>query len=102
MLGWIERCKWALRCLIRQVAFLIKQIVANSKQVRVVIFASGGILMLANLGKAVQASLQAVICFLILWMSVSIAALGAFTISIICWRLGEFVWDVFGKSRWLG
>ena len=57
--------------------------------------------MLKNLFAAIEAMLRAVIYLLILLMGLAMAGLGAYTILFLSLRIGQFLWVLILKDKWL-
>lgn len=57
--------------------------------------------MLKKLFEAVEAMLRAVIYLLVLLMGLAMAALGAYAIIFLAIRIGQFLWVLIFKSKWL-
>jgi len=57
--------------------------------------------MLKKLFEAVEAMLRAVIYLLILLMGLAMAALGAYTILFLSLRIGQFLFELIFKEKWL-
>lgn len=57
--------------------------------------------MLKNFFAAVEAMLRSVIYLLILLMGLAMAALGAYTILFLALRFGQFLFELFGREKWL-
>ena len=58
--------------------------------------------MLKNLFQFLEALLNALAYLMVLFMAGALAGLGAFVIGTLTYRFGQFIWDIFGKNRWLG
>jgi len=57
--------------------------------------------MLKKFLDAVETMLRAVIYLLILLMGLALAALGAFTITFLSIRIGQFLFELLGRRSWL-
>lgn len=57
--------------------------------------------MLKKLFEAVEAILRAVIYLLILLMGLALASLGAYTIMFLALRIGQFLFELIFKEKWL-
>ena len=57
--------------------------------------------MLKRLFEVMEAMLRAVIYLLILLMGLAIAGLGAYTILFLSLRVGQLLWELLFKRRWL-
>jgi len=69
--------------------------------IRPLIFISGVSEMLKKLFEAVEAILRAVIYLLILLMGLALASLGAYTIMFLALRIGQFLFELIFKEKWL-
>jgi len=58
--------------------------------------------MLKNLYQFLEALLNALTYLMVLFMAVALAGLGAFVIGTLAFRMGQFIWAIFGKNRWYG
>ena len=57
--------------------------------------------ILKGLFEAVEATMRAVIYLLVLLMGLAMAALGAYTIIFLAIRVGQFLWVLIFKEKWL-
>lgn len=57
--------------------------------------------MLKKLFEAVEATMRAVIYLLVLLMGLAMATLGAYTIIFLTIRIGQFLWVLIFKEKWL-
>ena len=57
--------------------------------------------MLKKLFEAVEATLRAVCYLLVLLMGVAIATLSSYTIIFLAIRIGQFLWVLIFKDKWL-
>ena len=57
--------------------------------------------MLRRLFEICEAMLRATTYMMVLLVGLSVACLGAFTIIFLSMRIGQFLWDLFLKGRWL-
>ena len=65
------------------------------------VFESGANEMLKGLFDAVEAMLRAVMYLLILLMGAAVTALGAFITFFLAYRIGQFLYVLILKGRWL-
>jgi len=65
------------------------------------IFKPGVPEMLKSLFQAIESILRASIYFLILVMGLSIAGLGTYTIIFFSIRMGQFLYELLFKNKWL-
>lgn len=80
---------------------LPKGIRQDVERIRPLIFESGVMEMLKKLFEAVEAMLRAVIYLLILLMGLAMASLGAYTIMFLALRIGQFLFELIFKEKWL-
>jgi len=80
---------------------LTKGIPIEVKRIRELIFKVGITDMLKNIFAGIEAMLRAVIYLLILLMGISIAGLGTFAILFLALRIGQFLWVLILKEKWL-
>ena len=57
--------------------------------------------MVKNVFEALEAMLRAVIYLLILLMGLALAALGAYLIMFLSIRIGQFLYELLLKEKWL-
>jgi len=81
--------------------FLLRGIKQEIKKIRPLIFESGVMEMLKKLFEAVEATMRAVIYLLVLLMGLAMAALGAYTIIFLTIRVGQFLYELILKNKWL-
>ncbi|MCD4831691.1 MAG: hypothetical protein K8R02_07805 [Anaerohalosphaeraceae bacterium] len=79
---------------------LIKAIV-EIKKTKELIFDTGVNKMLKKLFEAIEAIFRAAIYLLILLMGLSVAALGSYTIIFLSIRLGQFLFELLFREKWL-
>ena len=80
---------------------LVKGVLANTNKVRELIFKVGITDMLKNIFAGIEAMLRAVIYLLILLMGLALAGLGAYAILFLALRIGQFLWVLILKEKWL-
>ena len=80
---------------------LITAVLANVKRIRELIFKVGIPEMLKNIFAAIEAMLRAVIYLLILLMGLALSGLGAYTILFLALRIGQFLYELIFKDKWL-
>ena len=97
----MERISSAIRELVSIAYFLPCGIKQEIGKIRALILESGVPEMLKKLFEAAEAMLRAVIYLLILVMGLSSASLGAYTILLLAFRIGEFLWEAIFKEAWL-
>lgn len=79
----------------------VKGVLTNTKKVRELIFKVGITDMLKNIFAGIEAMLRAVIYLLILLMGIAIAGLGSYTILFLALRIGQFLYELIFKEKWL-
>lgn len=57
--------------------------------------------MIQSIFQAIEASCRAVIYLLILVAGLAMASLGAYTIILLAFRIGQFLWTLIFKEAWL-
>lgn len=57
--------------------------------------------MLKRLFEAVEATMRAVIYLLVLLMGQAMVALGAYTIIFLTIRVGQFLYELIFKNKWI-
>jgi len=97
----MENIALVLRWCIRRGSNLAKGIPIEVKKIREVIFKLGITDMLKNIFAGIEAILRAVIYLLILLMGLAIAGLGSYTILFLALRIGQFLYELIFKEKWL-
>jgi hypothetical protein len=97
----IENIKLTLTRLITDAGNLLKGIKHETEKIKPLIFKCGVMQMLKKLFEAVEAAIRAAIYLLVLLMGLAIAALGAYTIIFLTIRVGQFLWVLIFKNKWL-
>ena len=80
---------------------LLVKAIAEIQKTKELIFHSGVNGMIKKIFEAVEAMFRAVIYLLILLMGLAIAGLGAYTILFLSLRIGQFLFELIFKERWL-
>jgi hypothetical protein len=70
-------------------------------RIKTLILYTGGINMLKNLFDAVEALVRAVIYTLVLVIGLTAAALGAFIVIFLAFRIAQFLWVLIFRQAWL-
>jgi hypothetical protein len=86
---------------VRYIVVLLAEIRHETNKVKLLTFKSGVTEMLKNIFEAVEAMLRAVIYLLILLMGLAMASLGAYTILFLALRIGQFLFELIFKEKWL-
>lgn len=97
----MEKLKPAIRKWISISYFLLCGMRHEIRKIGPLIFKSGVMDMLKRLFEAVEATIRAVTYLLVLLMGVAIAALGSYTIIFLAIRIGQFLWVLIFKEKWL-
>jgi fatty acid desaturase len=97
----IEGIKLTLTRWITGAGNLLKGIKQETKRIKPLIFETGVMQMLKKLFVAVEAAIRAAIYLLVLLMGLAIAALGAYTIIFLTIRVGQFLWVLIFKDKWI-
>jgi len=97
----MENIKLVLAQLILRTIDLLQEIAAETRKIKPLIFESGVTEMLKNFFEAVEAMIRAVIYLLILLMGLAMASLGAYTIMFLALRIGQFLFELIFKEKWL-
>jgi len=95
----------AFRSVLREQAYRAKKRLRQARQeilsIKPLIFESRIPAMINKIFQAIEASLRAATYLLILIMGLSIAGLGAFTILFLAIRIGQFLYTLIFKDKWL-
>jgi len=97
----MENIALVLHWCIRRGNDLMKGIPTEVKRTRELIFKLGITDMLKNIFAGTEAMLRAVIYLLILLMGLAIAGLGSYTILFLSLRIGQFLYELIFKEKWL-
>ena len=80
---------------------LLAKAITEIKKTKELILNSGVRQMLKNIFEAVEATFRAAIYLLILIMGLSVAGLGSYTIIFLSIRVGQFLFELIFKDKWL-
>ena len=80
---------------------LLGKAIVEIQGIKELIFKVGITDMLKNIFAAIEAMLRAVIYLLILLMGLAMAGLGAYTILFLALRIGQFLYELIFKDKWL-
>ena len=97
----METIRLLLSQLISHLVKLVEGIRAETKRIQIVIFQSRVSAMIKSIFEAFEAMLRAAIYLLILLMGLTIAGLGAYTILFLAIRIGQFLYTLILKDKWL-
>jgi hypothetical protein len=97
----MENIKLVLGQSIFRMKNLLQKIKLETRKIKPLILKPGITDMLKNIFAGIEAMLRAVIYLLILLMGISIAGLGAYAILFLALRIGQFLWVLILKEKWL-
>ena len=97
----MKNIKPKLKTLIYRTINLLAKAIIEIQKIKELILNSGITEMFNNIFKAIEAMFRATIYFLILLMGLSVTGFGAYTILFLTLRIGQFLYQLIFKDKWL-